>query len=81
VDGLRGLPRARVCVYDSQVEEGTPFARWHDQGKLSFPSDDDAASMYAEAVEVLTAAGYEHYEVSSYARPGHRSRHNQVGLN
>jgi hypothetical protein len=48
----------------AQVEEGTPFARWYDQGKLSFPQEDDAAVMYAEAVAQLTAAGYEHYEVS-----------------
>lgn len=51
----------------AQVEEGTPFARWYDQGKLSFPVEDDAATMYAEAVSLLTAAGYEHYEVSAAA--------------
>ena len=49
----------------AQLEEGTPFARWSGQGKLSFPKDDDAADMYAEAVALLTAAGYEHYEVGS----------------
>ena len=33
--------------------------------------------MFLHALRTVTAAGYEHYEVSSYARPGHRSRHNQ----
>ena len=37
----------------AQLEEGTPFARWSGQGKLSFPKDDDAADMYAEAVALL----------------------------
>lgn len=46
------------------MEEGTPFARWYEQGRLSFPRDDDAADMYGKAVQVLTSAGYEHYEVS-----------------
>jgi oxygen-independent coproporphyrinogen-3 oxidase len=34
--------------------------------------------MYAEAIDVLTAAGFEHYEVSNFARFGRRSRHNEV---
>ena len=49
------------------MEEGTPFARWYEQGRLSFPRDDDAADMYGKAVQVLTSAGYEHYEVSMLA--------------
>ena len=67
-----------ISVYDLQLEEGTPFARWHDQGKINTPPDEDAAAMYAEAVSTLTGAGYEHYEVSNYGKPGHRSCHNQV---
>jgi oxygen-independent coproporphyrinogen-3 oxidase len=34
--------------------------------------------MYALAIEQLTAAGYEHYEISNFAKPGRRSRHNQT---
>ncbi len=66
-----------VSVYDLQIEEGTPFARWYEAGAAPLPPDDDAAEMFADAASMLTAAGYEHYEVSNYARMGHRSRHNQ----
>ncbi|GIL72807.1 hypothetical protein Vretimale_4490 [Volvox reticuliferus] len=67
-----------VSVYDLQVEEGTPFERWQRAGQLRLPPDDAAVEMYGEASELLRAAGYEHYEVSNYARPGHRCAHNQV---
>ncbi|KIY99261.1 oxygen-independent coproporphyrinogenIII oxidase [Monoraphidium neglectum] len=93
MSGLPGLTRAgwrdtlaeavaagapHISVYDLQVEEGTPFARRYSPGAAPLPADDDAAGMYADAAAALTSAGYEHYEVSSYALPGHRSRHNQV---
>ncbi|EFJ52010.1 hypothetical protein VOLCADRAFT_42214, partial [Volvox carteri f. nagariensis] len=67
-----------VSVYDLQVEEGTPFSRWQRAGRLRLPPDDAAVEMYGEASELLRAAGYEHYEVSNYARRGHRCSHNQV---
>lgn len=93
MSGLPGLTRAawrqslqsaiaaappHISVYDLQIEEGTPFAKWYSPGDAPLPPDGDAAEMYADAVRLLTAAGYEHYEVSNYASPGHRSRHNQV---
>lgn len=40
------------------------------------PTDDEAALMYDCARDYLADAGYEHYEISSFARPGHRCRHN-----
>ncbi|GIL43165.1 hypothetical protein Vafri_964 [Volvox africanus] len=67
-----------LSVYDLQVEEGTPFDRWQRVGRLRLPPDDAAVEMYSEASELLRAGGYEHYEVSNYARPGHRCAHNQV---
>jgi oxygen-independent coproporphyrinogen-3 oxidase len=68
-----------VSVYDLQIEPGTPFARWYTAGAAPLPDEGDAAGMYEDAVEVLTGAGYEHYEVSSYAAGrANRSAHNQV---
>jgi oxygen-independent coproporphyrinogen-3 oxidase len=57
----RGAPH--ISVYDLQVEEGTPFARRYAPGAAPLPADEEAAAMYADASEVLSAAGYEHYEV------------------
>jgi coproporphyrinogen III oxidase-like Fe-S oxidoreductase len=59
-----------ISVYDLQIEEGTPFSKWHEQGKITTPQDEDAAEMYSEAVSTLTQGGYEHYEVSNYSKPG-----------
>ena len=77
---------SHVSVYDLQVEDKTAFGRWYAPGVFPLPSDADAAAMYRMAAEVLTSpsdqgeggGGFEHYEVSNYAKPGKRSRHNQL---
>ena len=68
---------SHVSVYDLQVEDKTAFGRWYQPGRFPLPSDDESAAMYSTAVQVLGEAGFEHYEVSNYARSGYRSRHNQ----
>ncbi|BBM97249.1 oxygen-independent coproporphyrinogen III oxidase [Marchantia polymorpha subsp. ruderalis] len=69
---------AHVSVYDLQIEEGTLFNRWYKAGESPLPSDDKAAEFYRTASLRLREAGYEHYEVSNYARPGFQCRHNLV---
>lgn len=65
-----------VSTYGLTIEEGTHFAARYAQGKLQLLSEDEEAWAYTWAMDRLHEAGYEHYEVSNFARPGHRSRHN-----
>lgn len=65
-----------LSLYSLIVEEGTPLFRWVAQGKVTPPEDDLAADMYERACELLARAGYQHYEISNWARPGHECRHN-----
>lgn len=78
VHDLRGallLGPEHLSVYGLTLEEGTPFAlRYNDNDDM--PDSDLAADMFEAADELLTGAGYEHYEIANYARPGFRSRHN-----
>ena len=65
-----------VSVYPLAIEEGTPLARLCARGKLDEPDEDFQARCMERAREVLACAGFEPYEVASYARPGKRCRHN-----
>ncbi len=65
-----------LSVYGLTVEEGTPFAILEEEGKLLLPDEDVSAGMYEKSSEILGARGYEQYEISNFARPGFRSRHN-----
>lgn len=73
-----------VSAYSLQIEDGTAFHRWECEGRFvqggaaALPGEDEAAEMYLLARESLVAAGYEHYEISNFARPGFRSRHNLI---
>ena len=65
-----------LSLYALTVEEGTPFAEYAAAGRLARPDDDAEAAMFERAIERLTAAGYEHYEISNFALPERRARHN-----
>lgn len=65
-----------VSVYPLQLEDGTPLARMEEAGDVEVPDEDFQAQCMDLAAEVLKEAGYERYEVASYAKPGHRCRHN-----
>ncbi len=70
------LAPEHVSVYALQLEEGTALAAAVQRGAEQLPGEDADAAMYAAARAALAAAGYEQYEVSNFARPGFRCRHN-----
>ena len=72
-DALTLQPEHLSC-YGLKLEEGTPLYRQRDS--LTLPDDEAQADMYLYAVEYLRQNGYEQYEISNFARPGHASRHN-----
>ncbi|MCC6483714.1 MAG: radical SAM family heme chaperone HemW [Armatimonadetes bacterium] len=72
------LAPEHISAYCLTVEEGTDFHRLHRLGKLELPDEDLQAEMFLSIQSALTQANFEHYEISNYARPGFRCRHNEV---
>jgi oxygen-independent coproporphyrinogen III oxidase len=72
----RGVPH--LSVYELTVADGTPLHRQVARGEVVPEDEDHLAERYLGADALLGAAGYEHYEVSSYARPGARAIHNSI---
>lgn len=72
------LAPEHISTYGLTFEHGTPFTVRRDRGALVEVDEELQRTLYAEAIDTLAAAGYEHYEVSNFARPGQRSRHNEV---
>ena len=58
------------------LEENTLLHRLLIQNKVQEIDEELSLSMYNELIDTLTAAGYEHYEISNFALPGRRSLHN-----
>ncbi len=65
-----------ISAYSLILEEGTRFWELSQEGKLELPDEDTDRLMYSETGRVLREAGYERYEISNYAKPGFRCRHN-----
>lgn len=67
-----------ISTYGLTFEHGTDFWIRKERGELRAADEDVERDMYAAVIDRLTASGFEHYEVSNFARPGRRSRHNQA---
>ena len=67
-----------LSAYALTIEAGTQFGADVVSGRMPAPDDDDMAEKYELALDLLAAAGYEHYEISNWALPGRACRHNLV---
>jgi oxygen-independent coproporphyrinogen-3 oxidase len=67
-----------ISIYDLTIEPGTAFGRYYQPGDNPLPTDETTVKMYRMGQQVLTSAGYYHYEISNYAQPGHQCQHNRV---
>ena len=78
---LAGLAPEHVSVYLLEIDEDSRLGKELLQGgekysARSVPSEDDMVEFYEMAQQVLRAAGYRHYEISNWAKPGYESKHN-----
>jgi oxygen-independent coproporphyrinogen-3 oxidase len=72
IDTALAFAPPHLSLYHLTMEPNTVFAKYPPQ----LPSDDESADIQDMILETMAGAGYEHYEVSAYAKPGRRARHN-----
>jgi len=76
VEQVIKLNPEHISVYSLIVEEGTPIAQKIEEGSLVLPKEDIERKEYWMVKNKLEEAGYIHYEISNFAKPGKESRHN-----
>ena len=79
IDEALSLDVEHISSYCLMIEEGTPLYQLRIKNlelREDFPSEELERQMYETLIDRLTASGYEHYELSNFARPGFHSRHN-----
>jgi oxygen-independent coproporphyrinogen-3 oxidase len=78
LDQAIALGVGHLSVYGLTVEPHTPLGRWTDRGKVVGSPEERYIAEFIEADRRLTEAGFLHYEVSNYARPGQEAVHNSA---
>ncbi|WP_289293342.1 MULTISPECIES: radical SAM family heme chaperone HemW [Bacteroides] len=65
-----------ISAYHLIYEEGTPIYKMLQQHRVSEVDEESSVYFFSSLIDRLTTAGYEHYEISNFCRPGYHSRHN-----
>ena len=76
IDQALSLQPEHISSYTLTIEEKTAFGRWAKSGRLKGVKEEFAAEEFEILMNRLNEAGYEHYEISNFSRPGYHSRHN-----
>ena len=76
IDHALSLGVEHISAYSLMHEEGTPMYEMLQRGEIKETDEELSLAMYDALADRLKAEGYEHYEISNFARPGFRSRHN-----
>jgi len=67
-----------LSLYNLTIKPGTEYYKKYKRDKLKLPTEDDEFDMYNWAIYFLGESGFEHYEISNFARPYKRSMHNLI---
>ena len=73
-----GIPPQHISAYQLSVEPGSMLAKMVEKGRFEEASDDLCEHQYSMLCDALAAAGYRHYEISNFARPGYEAVHNSA---
>lgn len=76
INEVINLEPEHISVYSLIIENGTPFCEKLEKQEIALPSDELERAMYWETKRKLEKAGYTHYEISNFAKPGFESKHN-----
>jgi oxygen-independent coproporphyrinogen-3 oxidase len=76
LDSLIQLNPEHISAYSLTIEEKTVFGNWARKAKFIPVSEEENASQFEMVLDRLMMAGYDHYEISNYSKPGFESRHN-----
>ncbi len=70
-----------LSTYNLTIEPETAFHTLEAKGKLTLPPDDFQLEFYKKSIQTVTEAGYQHYEISNFCKPGKECRHNLIYWN
>lgn len=76
LDALIQLNPEHISAYSLTIEEKTVFGNWASKEKFIPVQEEENASQFEMVMDRLLEAGYDHYEISNYSKPGFESRHN-----